>query len=299
MKVYYTAKELAGLPGMPKTIKGVIDRDYPSQPIKKKDGSDSKYKEYAVSSLSPETRHALATQNTTVGYDIQATGAFASQVQLSAEEQDRQRLAARAESAASFSRLPAKQQLGAKAKMAIIKAANHYITDHHLAKKHGQDTFAHEYNLGRIDVAPWVRAKIRQFHPGTLRDWISTEYARGVMGLVDLYGNRKPSFEALRQESSPVESLNLAAGEGSLSATVATRKALPAYTLEDYTLRWIVFGFDDLPMEEGSMALPKLTPGQQATLHMEFQEKHPTRVRVDVLRPTGFSAITAWWKNSQ
>jgi beta-glucuronidase len=114
---------------------------------------------------------------------------------------------------------------------------------------------------------------------------------------VDLYGNRKPSFEALRQESSPVESLQLAAGDGSLSATVATRKTLPAYTLEGYTLRWIVFGFDDLPMEEGSAALPKLSPGQQATLRIEFQEKHPTRVRVDVLRPTGFSAVTAWWEN--
>ena len=118
-----------------------------------------------------------------------------------------------------------------------------------------------------------------------------------VHGVVDLYGNRKPSFEALRQEASPVESLQLAAGEGSLSATVATRKTLPAYTLEGYTLRWRVFGFDDLPMEEGAAALPKLAPGQNVTLRIEFQEKHPTRVRVDVMRPTGFSAITAWWKN--
>jgi beta-glucuronidase len=116
-----------------------------------------------------------------------------------------------------------------------------------------------------------------------------------VHGVVDLYGNRKPSFDALRQEASPVESLQLAAEEGGLSATVTTRRTLPAYTLEGYTLRWLVFGFDDLPMEEGSAVLPKLTPGQKATLRVEFQEKHPTRVRVDVLRPTGFSAATAWW----
>jgi len=115
-----------------------------------------------------------------------------------------------------------------------------------------------------------------------------------VHGVVDLYGNRKPSFEALRQEESPVESLQLAAGEGSLSAIVTTRKTLPAYTLEGYTLRWIVFGFDDLPMEESSAALPQLAPGQNTSLRLEFQEKHPTRVRVDVMRPTGFSAATAW-----
>jgi beta-glucuronidase len=119
-----------------------------------------------------------------------------------------------------------------------------------------------------------------------------------VHGVVDLYGNRKPSFEALRQEASPVESLQLAAEEGRLSAAVTTRRTLPAYSLEGYTLRWLVFGFDDLPMEEGSAALPTLSPGQQATLHIEFQEKRPTRVRLDVLRPTGFSAATAWWTSS-
>jgi beta-glucuronidase len=119
-----------------------------------------------------------------------------------------------------------------------------------------------------------------------------------VHGVVDLYGNRKPSFEALRQEASPVETLQLAAAEGSLHATLATRKTLPAYKLEGYSLHWIVFGYDDLPMEEGRAVLPKLVPGQQATVRIDFQEKHPTRVRVDVLRPTGFSALTAWWKSA-
>ena len=80
---------------------------------------------------------------------------------------------------------------------------------------------------------------------------------------------------------------------------MATRQTLPAYTLDGYTLRWIVFGFGDLPMEWGSSTLPKLSPGQQATLRIEFKEKHPTRVRVDVMRPTGFSALTAWWRNPE
>jgi beta-galactosidase len=82
-----------------------------------------------------------------------------------------------------------------------------------------------------------------------------------------------------------------------LNATLTTRKTLPAYTLEGYTLRWVVFGFDDLPMEQGSAPLPTLLPGQQAGMRIQFQEKNPTRVRVDVMRPTGFSAFTAWWKN--
>ena len=136
----------------------------------------------------------LATLNTTVGYDapaIQAASNYADQIKLSAEEQERQRLAARTESLAMFYRLPARQQLKANAKMAIIKACHHYITSHRLAKKHGQDSFAHEYVLGRIDVAPWVRAEISHLHPGTMRAWIKAEYELGMMGLVNMDGNRK------------------------------------------------------------------------------------------------------------
>lgn len=56
-QTYYTAKELAGLPGMPKSIKGVIAfKGLDARPIKKKDGSDSKYCEYALTSLPAATQ---------------------------------------------------------------------------------------------------------------------------------------------------------------------------------------------------------------------------------------------------
>lgn len=71
LKTHCAAKELAGLPGMPKSVKGVIDQgargDIESRPIKKKDGSDSKFLEYSITSLPEETRQALATKNTKVG----------------------------------------------------------------------------------------------------------------------------------------------------------------------------------------------------------------------------------------
>jgi len=117
-----------------------------------------------------------------------------------------------------------------------------------------------------------------------------------VHGVVDLYGDHKPSFAALREESSPVERLELS-GEGSpLKATIVVRQTLPAYALDGYKIRWLVFGFGDLPMEEGEAPLPRLLPGQRATLEISFLEKEPRRVRVDVLRPTGFSALTARWR---
>ena len=117
-----------------------------------------------------------------------------------------------------------------------------------------------------------------------------------VHGVVDLYGERKPSFEALRSEASPVAALTLSGTASSMTAVVTTRGTLPAHTLRGYKLRWIVYGFGDLPMEQGEAPLPELAPGKSATLHFSAQEKAPHRIRVDVVRPTGFSALTAWWK---
>jgi len=60
-------------------------------------------------------------------------------------------------------------------------------------------------------------------------------------------------------------------------------------------MRCIIYGFGDLPMEQSSVALPRLAPGEGIIQEVAFEEKSPRRIRVDLLRPTGFSAITAWW----
>jgi beta-glucuronidase len=117
-----------------------------------------------------------------------------------------------------------------------------------------------------------------------------------VHGVVDLYGKRKPSFEALRSESSPIESLIVNANGDSLAATIVTRKKLPAYRLEGYRLRWIVYGYENLPMEERSAALPAIDPGSRHVVPLPFESRDPRMIRVDVLRPTGFSALTAEWR---
>jgi hypothetical protein len=104
------------------------------------------------------------------------------------------------------------------------------------------------------------------------------------------------SFEALREESSPVESLSLATESSRLAATVVTRGTLPAYTLEGYVLRWVVYANGNLPMEQHEVRLPPLAPGQQATVPLPYTQKNAECVRVDVMRPTGFSTLTAEWR---
>jgi hypothetical protein len=114
--------------------------------------------------------------------------------------------------------------------------------------------------------------------------------------VVDLYGHRKPSFEALRDEASPFSELQVVVTGRWVTATLQPREDLPAYSLEGYTLRCIVYGFGDLPVEQLVVPLPRLAPGEGIIQEVDFAEKAPTRIRVDIMRPTGFSAKTAWWK---
>jgi beta-glucuronidase len=117
-----------------------------------------------------------------------------------------------------------------------------------------------------------------------------------IHGVVDLYGNRKPSFAALRGEASPVEDLEISGVPGALRARLRARRHVPAYTLRGYKLRAVVYGFGEIPVERVEAALPDLAPGDQTTIAVAFSEKAPIRVQFDVLRPTGFSAYTRIWK---
>ena len=117
-----------------------------------------------------------------------------------------------------------------------------------------------------------------------------------VHGVVDLYGTHKPSFDALRGESSPVEQLLVKVDGKSLVATVVSRSKLPCYTLDGYTVRCIIHGFDGLPMEKHEVPLPLLVPGQSATVRVTVEEEEPRQIHVDVIRPIGFSALTAIWR---
>ena len=114
-----------------------------------------------------------------------------------------------------------------------------------------------------------------------------------VHGVVDLYGRRKPSFEALRLQASPLESAVLRrAGEGRFELELRTREQLPGYTLRDYSLRWIGYGYDGLPMDGGKTSLPSLRPASSQKLAIDVSVAGLRRMVVDVVRPTGFSAIT-------
>jgi beta-glucuronidase len=117
-----------------------------------------------------------------------------------------------------------------------------------------------------------------------------------VHGVVDVYGARKPSYEALREESSPVESLEVKGPPSAMEVAVRARKSVPAYKLSGYKLRAVSYGYGDIPLERFETELPPLAPGQQAVVRLSFREKVPLRIQYDVMRPTGFSAFSRVWR---
>jgi beta-glucuronidase len=118
-----------------------------------------------------------------------------------------------------------------------------------------------------------------------------------VHGVVDVYRAKKQSYELLRRESSPIESLSLENHLNVFQVTLRTRGDLPMYRLRGYELRSAFYGQGDIPVELQSVEISELPPASVAKLEVKFsQSEAPTCIRFDVIRPTGFSAYSLEWK---
>ncbi len=118
-----------------------------------------------------------------------------------------------------------------------------------------------------------------------------------VHGVVDVYGAHKPSFELLRRESSPIESLTVEHQRNRFQVLIRVRHDLPMYTLRGYKLRGLFFGEGNIPVERQEVDLPDAAPGSETKLELRFtQSDAPIHVQMEVLRPTSFSAYTLDWK---
>jgi beta-galactosidase len=120
---------------------------------------------------------------------------------------------------------------------------------------------------------------------------------QNVHGVVDLCGRRKPSYAALREECSPVESLSVENRLNAFHLQLKARHDIPMYTLRGYKLRGIFYGEGDVPVERQEVELPEIVSGGEITVDLTFRQSGiPLHVKFDVLRPTGFSAYFRNWK---
>ncbi len=118
-----------------------------------------------------------------------------------------------------------------------------------------------------------------------------------IHGVVDVYGDRKPSYEMLRRESSPIESVRIQNELNAFHIWVRTRSGLPTYPLRGYKLQGIFYGEANIPLELQELELSEMLPGTEVKLNLTFtQSGQPSRMQFDVLRPTRFSAYTIAWQ---
>lgn len=129
-------------------------------------------------------------------------------------------------------------------------------------------------------------------------------FKQRVHGVVDLLGKRKPSWEALRAESSPIRTIRIQPPEVSgdttrTTAAISTRSLkndLPAYTLRQYLLVWTAYNHLGHPLVTGKVVLPDLIPGTAHEQRIEWATfSNLSWLQVEVFRPTGFSVLEARW----
>src|SRR5260370_8306186 len=113
-----------------------------------------------------------------------------------------------------------------------------------------------------------------------------------IHGVVDLYGNRKPSWTVLRYESSPIESLAVEGSGKEFTIRVRTRKTAPAYTLDGYKLQAVLYGYSEIPLERYEAPLPRLAPGDEAKLSAQWKQKKTMRDVCDCQRTPRISPLT-------
>jgi len=120
---------------------------------------------------------------------------------------------------------------------------------------------------------------------------------QNVHGVVDLCGSQKASYEVLRRESSPVESLTVENHLNAFQLGLKTRHDVPMHTLRGYKLRGTLYGRGDIPEERQEIGLPEIAAGSVTTYNLTFSGSDtPRHIKFDVVRATGFSAYSVSWK---
>ncbi|MCC6590465.1 MAG: hypothetical protein IT168_27480 [Bryobacterales bacterium] len=114
-----------------------------------------------------------------------------------------------------------------------------------------------------------------------------------IHGVVDLYGNRKPSWQYLRQEACPIQTAEHTVSGDRWSVTLHSRGDLPAYTLRGYGLRAVGWGPSSIPYVRHVTPVPDLHPGEKVTVEFGLPADGIEKVTLELVRPTGCTTWTS------
>ena len=192
---WVSAAELAGLPGMPGSDRGVERRALKEGWLRQRRNGRGGGFEFHVSALPAITRAALGAETRetpTPATEAAKVGALEGaklklQEQLTAEAAHNRRL----ESLRKSVSLSERDQRRLDAKLALLRARELFQQSHGLSLKDSEHQFAGAYNRGAIDVPASVRHLIPNCSASSLQRWRVDLKTEGLTRLAGAYGNRK------------------------------------------------------------------------------------------------------------
>jgi beta-glucuronidase len=114
-----------------------------------------------------------------------------------------------------------------------------------------------------------------------------------VHGSTDLFGVPKPSFQSLREISSPVVLENVLRESDSISCQLSVRDDIPSYSISGYRM---IISSDEIENWEMTIEIPPLLPGEKSHISIPGINETAKTVNISVVRPTGFSVLNQQMK---
>ncbi|MDR3631338.1 MAG: DNA-binding protein [Desulfocapsaceae bacterium] len=199
MNEWYTCKDLAGIPGLPGCVRGVLKKSERENWQYRVHTGRGGGREYHISSLPEETRIALAGKSIAVPEGMPA-GLGLQVAQKHAELKEQTRIF-KEHQLAQFSGLPQEKQEIAYSRQGLLKACNEFIKAAKIRnKKIGMANFCQYYNSGEISTDQNSHKAAHSLSVSTLQRWDRLFNEHGLIGLINGYTNPKKGSTSLTND---------------------------------------------------------------------------------------------------
>jgi len=145
------------------------------------------------------------------------------------------------------------------------------------------------YNTNIYDQNDWISGVI-YFSLNDYRTHMGEEgtgrFRQRVHGIVDIYGNKKPSYAVVRERFSPIEQLDARVIGENLHVTGKNHIGLPSYTLYGYRIRV----YDENEYLIGQEPIPDVGPGQ--AFNVAFRGINKTARMVSIVTRNGYEVAS-------
>lgn len=204
MVEWFSAKELAGLPGMPGSDRGVEKRALKLGWLRQRRAGRGGGFEFHLSCLPSETQaHLKADTAARIVSESAAAKAGATEgakLKLNATLAEEAARGRRLHALKKSVNLPLAAQQRIDAKVEILRALEQFHHASGLTLEKAEHLFAERYNSGAIVVSDITRGVVSNVGARTLRGWRNGVKKEGLTGLAGKYGNRRGSSKIDTQQ---------------------------------------------------------------------------------------------------